>query len=121
LQGHRVNDPLLSPENSQQQGRSCGPSAGQWHYEDARRRRGASIQIEANPDLGTMMKRQVDGRIMCWTSRTGMDEIEWTLNDRTMYLLVTVDGKKAPEGQAGLYRWWTVFRNRLAPSNGQPG
>jgi serine/threonine protein kinase len=118
---HRANDPLLPPENSQQLGRKCGTSAGQWHYEDAWRRTGASIQIEANPDPVTMIKRKVDGRIICWVSSKGMDEIEWTLNDRNMYLLATVDGKKAPEGQAGLYRWWTVFRNRLAPSDDQPG
>jgi hypothetical protein len=121
VQWHRANDPLLAPENSQQAGRKCGRSAGQWHYEDAWRRTGPSIQTEANPDLSTMIKRQVDGRIMCWVSSKGMDEIEWSLNDRTMYLLATVDGKRAPEGQAGLYRWWTVFRNRLAPSHDQPG
>jgi serine/threonine protein kinase len=120
VQWHRANDPLLPPENSQQPGRKCGPSAAQWHYEDAWRRTGPSIQIEADPNPGTMIKRKVDGRIMCWTSAKGMDEIEWTLNDRTMYLLATVDGKRAPEGQAGLYRWWTVFRNRLAPSDVQP-
>jgi hypothetical protein len=121
LRGHRANDPLLPPENSQQPGRKCGPSAAQWHYEDAWRRQGTSIQTEANPDLGTMIKRKVDGRIMCWTSQKGMDEIEWSLNDRTMYLLATVDGKRAPEGQAGLYRWWTRFRGRLAPADEQPG
>lgn len=121
LRGHRANDPLLPPENSQQPGRKCGPSAGQWHYEDAWRRQGTSIQTEANPDLGTMIKRKVDGRIMCWTSQKGMDEIEWSLNDRTMYLLATVDGKMAPEGQAGLYRWWTLFRGRLAPADDELG
>ncbi|HEX5195730.1 MAG TPA: serine/threonine-protein kinase [Gaiellales bacterium] len=121
VQRHRANDPLLAPENSQQAGRKCGRLAGQWHYEDAWRRTGPSIQIEANPDLVSMIKHKVDGRIMCWVSNKGMDEIEWTLNDRTMYLLATVDGRKAPEGQAGLYRWWAVFRNRLAPSDEQPG
>jgi serine/threonine protein kinase len=121
VQRHRANDPLLPPENSQQTGRKCGPSAGQWHYEDAWRRTGPSIQVEANPDLVSMIKHKVDGRIMCWISNEGKDEIEWTLNDRTMYLLATVDGRKAPEGQAGLYRWWTAFRNRLAPLDELPG
>jgi len=121
LRGHRANDPLLAPENSQQPGRTCGRSAGQWHYEDAWRRQGPSIQTEANPEIGTMIKRKIDGRIMCWTSQIGTDEIEWTLNDRNMYLLATVDGKRAPGGQAGLYRWWTVFRRRLAPADEQPG
>jgi serine/threonine protein kinase len=121
VQRHRANDPLLPPENSQRTGHKCGPLPGQWHYEDAWRRTGPSIQIEAKPDPVSMIKHKVDGRIMCWVSNEGKDEIEWTLNDRTMYLLATVDGRNAPEGQAGLYRWWTAFRNRLAPSTDQPG
>jgi serine/threonine protein kinase len=119
LQGHRANDPLLAPENSHQPGRKCGSSAGQWHFEDAwRGPPSPSAQLQTNPDMGNMVKRKVDGRMSCWVSNKGKDEIEWTLNDPAMYLLATVDGKTAPEGQAGLFRWWMEFRNRLVPAGG---
>jgi serine/threonine protein kinase len=117
LQRHRVSDPLLAPENSQQPGMKCGQLAGQWHYEDAWRR-APSAQIEANPSMHTMVERKVDGRMICWVSNKGKDEIEWTLNDPAMYLLATVDGNTAPEGQAGLFRWWLAFRDRLVPAGG---
>ena len=85
----------------------CGQSAGQWHYEDGwLRSPSPSAEIEANPGMDTMVDRKVDGRMICWVSNKGKDEIEWTLNNPAMYLLATVDGKTAPEGQAGLFRWW---------------
>jgi serine/threonine protein kinase len=119
LQRHRATDPLLPPENSQQPGRQCGTSADQWHYEVGwRRPPSPSAQIEANPNMGTMIARKVDGRLVCWVSNKGKDEIEWTLNDPAMYLLATVDGRTAPAGQAGLFRWWLAFRDRLAPAGG---
>jgi hypothetical protein len=95
----------------------CGQLAGQWHYEDAWRR-APSAQIEANPSMHTMVERKVDGRMICWVSNKGKDEIEWTLNDPAMYLLATVDGNTAPEGQAGLFRWWLAVRDRLVPAGG---
>jgi tRNA A-37 threonylcarbamoyl transferase component Bud32 len=111
---YRAVDPLLRTRKSD----VCGGEAANWHHEAAWRRSGGEKGITLGTGMHHGMRQwRADGRVVCWTSRAGEPEIEWTLNNKHAYLLIKVEGTLAKNDQRRLYALWAKYRNSLVAAS----